>query len=90
MLTEALQTGFCVFAYAFTEVTCAECECLLLRRDTLRRAYEGALAKLSVARSSTSADAYMKLRRATQEARIELNLAETELMQHQDQHALAN
>ena len=68
---------------------CAECQRLRTERELRRLDYNLAVSRARAAYPAGSEE-YMSLRARANEAKIDLDLAETELMQHQDRHAVPN
>jgi len=68
---------------------CRQCERLNAEFDPLNRAY---LAALKTFQDNADGDSrqYLLLMAMVNEAKIEMNLARVELLQHQDSHALPN
>ncbi len=65
---------------------CAECERLRAERERRTRDYELASLYLSAAATSTDSGRFMILKTLAEEARLDLDLVDTEIEQHRNRH----
>ena len=69
---------------------CEECERLSVERQYRKRIYELAKLKMDAAFESGDREQFMNLKSAASAAKIELGIADAEILQHKDKHALVN
>jgi hypothetical protein len=69
---------------------CPECDRLRRERHDRERALATARALLSRASAGDDSAEYMRLRATAHEARLDLEIVEIQLRQHEDRHAIPN
>jgi hypothetical protein len=67
---------------------CAECKRLIIKRECLKRVYERAALDMKTGVMSAQRREYIRLKTLADEAWVDLELTETEIIQHQDTHAV--
>ena len=68
---------------------CTQCERLRADHKRLEQTYRLASLNMSAAATNTDQGQFMLLKTLADEARIDLELAESEMMQHRDRHGQA-
>ena len=65
---------------------CLECERLGIMRESRRRIWELATLRLNAAATSGDSAQFMRLKTLADEAKLDLELADAEIAQHQARH----
>jgi hypothetical protein len=71
----------------FYSIECTECERLLAERERMKHPYDLAAAEVRTA-DGRGAGEYLIMKTLAEEAKVDLDLVETEMVRHQDSHAL--
>lgn len=69
---------------------CPECVRLKAERELRRLIYSDAELRMKEVEMDSDTTKYMELRAKAEEAALDLRLVETEIIQHQDRHAVPN
>lgn len=69
---------------------CSTCEWLRALRDLKERVYANTLGVIRAEAETADTSRYARLRSEVQTAKLELDLATAEFLQHQDLHAVPN